>query len=172
MYTYIHTHQLIHSIGVSVHLSTGYIHLESSSTITLISFMISFRTRSSDAVLVQFGDYGSLELKHGSIVYRRGFSSTNMYTPLTLEALGAVSDGVWHKVRLDVNNTHTKVVCCIIKYVVGGAFGSFIMTLSSMWWPWVEDYSIIMHIVGGAFDSLQRHYVCSGWSFVVFAAVG
>ena len=96
------------AIGSSVHLSDGYIHLESrASTINLMSFRISFRTRSSDATLVQLGDFNSLELKHGSIVYRRGY--TNMYTPLTLEALGAVSDGVWHKVRLDINSTHTKV---------------------------------------------------------------
>ena len=102
-------HIYILYIGSSVELSTGYVHLQSSSTITLMSFILYFRTRSSDAVLVQFGAFDSLELKHGSIVYRRGYSSSNMYTPLTLEAVGAVSDGVWHKVRLDINSTHTKV---------------------------------------------------------------
>ena len=96
-------------LGSSVQLSNGFIHLESSSTITLMSFILNFRTRSSDAVLVQLGSFDSLELKYGSIIYRRGYSSSNMHTPLTLEVLGAVSDGVWHKVRLDVNNTHTKV---------------------------------------------------------------
>ena len=96
------------AIGSSAQLSNGYIHLESrTSTINLMSFLISFRTRSSYATLVQLGDFNSLELKHGSVVYRRSY--TNMYTPLTLEALGAVSDGVWHKIRLDVNSTHTKV---------------------------------------------------------------
>lgn len=98
------------TIGSSAQLSNGYIHLESqTSTIDLMSFRVSFRTRSSDATLVQLGDFNSLELKHGSVVYRRSYSTTNMYTPLTLEALGAVSDGVWHKIRLDVNRTHTKV---------------------------------------------------------------
>ena len=96
--------------GSSAQLSNGYIRLESrTSTINMMSFLISFRTRSSDATLVQLGDFDSLELKHGSVVYRRSYSVTNMYTPLTLEALGAVSDGVWHKIRLDVNSTHTKV---------------------------------------------------------------
>ena len=99
---------ILFTIGSSAQLSNGYIHLESqSSTINLMSFFISFRTRSSDATLVQLGDFNSLELKHGSVVYRRSY--TTMYTPLTLEALGAVSDGVWHKVRLDINSTHTKV---------------------------------------------------------------
>ena len=83
-----------------------------------MSFILSFRTRSTDAILVQFGSFDSLELKHGSIVYRRGYSSTNMFTPLTLEVLGAVSDGVWHKVRLDLNSTHTKV--CIQSFLREG----------------------------------------------------
>ena len=96
-------------LGSSVQLSAGFINLNSSSIITLNSFILFFRTRSSDAVLVQFGAYNSLELKHGSVVYRRGYSTSNMYTPITLEVLGGVSDGVWHKLRLDVNHTHTKV---------------------------------------------------------------
>lgn len=79
-----------------------------------MTFLVSFRTRSTDATLVQLGDFNSLELKHGSVVYRRSY--TSVYTPLTLEAQGAVSDGVWHRVRLDVNGTHTKV-CTLYVYV-------------------------------------------------------
>lgn len=101
-------------LGSSIQLSAGYIHFESSSIITLNSFILFFRTRSSDAVLIQFGAYNALELKHGSVVYRRGYSTSNMYTPLTLELLGGVSDGVWHKLRLDVNHTHTKVYNIIL----------------------------------------------------------
>lgn len=99
-----------------------------------MSFLISFRTRSSDATLIQLGDFNSLELKHGSVVYRRSY--TTMYTPLTLEALGAVSDGVWHKVRLDVNSTHTKV--CVRSKGTMGLFDCIVMmslchVYSSQW---------------------------------------
>ena len=73
-----------------------------------------------DAVLVQLGSFDSLELKHGSVIYRCGYSSASMFTPLTLEVLGAVSDGVWHRVRLDLNSTHTKV--CTHSFYGKGAF--------------------------------------------------
>ena len=60
------------------------------------------RTRTPNAVLVRFGGgRASLELQHGSVVYRREIDPARQsHSAITLEAHAHISDGRWHDIEL------------------------------------------------------------------------
>ena len=98
------------SLASSVQLNSGFLKIvQTTGTITLITFKINLRTRSSNAMLAQFGSHASLELRRGSVVYRRRHNATLGYTALTLAANAFINDGIWHHVRLDLSDTSTQV---------------------------------------------------------------
>ncbi len=95
--------------GSSVQLSPGYVHFALTSPTTLTYVSLHFRTLSAHAPLVHLGSLGSLEVVHGSVVFRRSHDSELMLTGLTLAADSYVNDGQWHQVTVTMTTSNTKV---------------------------------------------------------------
>ncbi len=95
--------------GSSVQLSPGYIHFALTSPTSLTYVSLHFRTLSAHVLLIQMGSMGSLEVVHGSVVFRRSHDSERMVTGLTLTADAFVNDGQWHQVAVTMTTSDTKV---------------------------------------------------------------
>ena len=97
------------------------------SSTSISTFILSVRTRSSDAVLVSFGGMAFLEIQGGALVYRqkRFTQGTLNFTAITLRTHAILDDGRWHTIQLTVNNAPYTMVgvavgvalfcfCCLI----------------------------------------------------------
>ena len=91
---------------LAVEFDFGFLHI-GVGHITIGTFHMSIRTRSPNAVLVNFGGVATLELSQGNVVYRRANSS--IYSALTIVAEAFVNDGQWHQIVLDAEEYLTMV---------------------------------------------------------------